>query len=159
MGLSREGEVERDRWVDATFPHARLVWRSQCPSILQKCVWYTFAGKDIAANLKKREDGGSQTLHAIILGVGSHPAASCRVPPLGSRQKWTRHLKRPSFSVSVFLVHMNLFELLTTYPAVFDPWNGKEQVRTTVGRVLRVQNGTRNMEFLIETCEDHFDHT
>ena len=61
MSLTRKGVVyslddlgnspEWDTWVDYSSPHARLVWRSQLPSILQKCVWYALTSQDIKANL------------------------------------------------------------------------------------------------------------
>ena len=42
---------EWDAWMDYSSPHARLVWRSHLPSILQKCIWYALTSEDIKANL------------------------------------------------------------------------------------------------------------
>ena len=39
--------VEWERWVDIASRHARLLWSSQFPSILQKNVWYAFTGDDV----------------------------------------------------------------------------------------------------------------
>ena len=37
-------------WVDVTSPHARMVWRSQFPSLLQKSIWYALTPGDIRDN-------------------------------------------------------------------------------------------------------------
>ena len=44
--------VEWTRWVDAWSPHARLVWRSQLPSLLLKCLWYALSSFSIKGNLR-----------------------------------------------------------------------------------------------------------
>ena len=69
MSLTRKGVVqdlggpdvipEWESWTDACSPHARLVWRSQFPSILQKCVWYALTIDDLVANFR-----------SVLWGVG-----------------------------------------------------------------------------------------
>ena len=43
---------EWDSWKDLCSPHTRLVWRSQFPSILQKCVWCALTTDDLITNLR-----------------------------------------------------------------------------------------------------------
>ena len=47
------GEVpdECHRWVDVASTNARLVWRSFCPSLLQKCPWYATSSGGIWCNV------------------------------------------------------------------------------------------------------------
>ena len=60
LSLTRKGispsleytNPEWHRWVDASSPHARLVWRSQFPSLLHKCVWYALSISDVLADLR-----------------------------------------------------------------------------------------------------------
>ena len=50
--LGREGVTpEWESWPDACSPHARLVWRSRFPSILQKCIWYALTVDDMCQPL------------------------------------------------------------------------------------------------------------
>ena len=39
-------------WVDRDSPHARLVWRSQIPGLLQKSVWYSLQPDSLCANVR-----------------------------------------------------------------------------------------------------------
>ena len=69
MSLTRKGVVrtlgepdvipEWESWTDVCSPHARLVWRSQFPSILQKCVWYALTTNDLETNFR-----------SVLWGVG-----------------------------------------------------------------------------------------
>ena len=43
---------EWDNVVDVASPHARMVRRSQFPSLLQKSIWYVLAPGDIKDNLR-----------------------------------------------------------------------------------------------------------
>ena len=47
------GEVldECHKWVDVASTNAKLVWRSFCPTLLHKCLWYATNGGDIWCNV------------------------------------------------------------------------------------------------------------
>ena len=40
------------KWVDRHSPHCRLVWRSQFPGLLIKCLWYALDTASFEANVR-----------------------------------------------------------------------------------------------------------
>ena len=67
-------QYEWGAWVDRRSPHCRLVWQSQFPGLLHKCVWYALTPEALQANLR-----------SIMWGVG------CKGYP---RRWWMRVLRR-----------------------------------------------------------------
>ena len=45
-------QYEWGTWVDRHSPHCRLVWRSQFPGLLHKCVWYALTHEALQANMR-----------------------------------------------------------------------------------------------------------
>ena len=43
---------EWENWVDISSPHARMVWRSQFPSLLQKSIWFALTPGNIRDDLR-----------------------------------------------------------------------------------------------------------
>ena len=67
-------QYEWGTWVDWQIPHCCLVWRSQFPALLHKCVWYALTHEALQANMR-----------SIMWGVG------CEGYP---QQWWERVLRR-----------------------------------------------------------------
>ena len=53
-------QVEWVKWVDVSSPHARLVWRSEFPSLLIKCIWYALSYFSVQLNVR-----------SVMLGSGA----------------------------------------------------------------------------------------
>ena len=90
---------EWENWVDVASPHAKMVWRSQFPSLLQKCIWYALTPDDIGSHLRSLFRG---------LGVKGYPPEwwrgtlkkfhqktwLCKVVSIPELLQWRREGKR-----------------------------------------------------------------
>lgn len=88
-GVDTDGKVEEwERWVDVTSPHARLVWRSQFPDILQKCIRYTFTKQDILDNLQSVMVGVRRKKYPVVWATRDSLQLGGKVPLISSMTMW-----------------------------------------------------------------------